>query len=257
MSVTAVIPVRAGSTRVKNKNIRPFMDSNLLEIKIEQLKQVPEIDEIIVSTDSPIMFEIAQQKGVTGKRRPVEFCDEKSRTFNEVVHYIAENEVSTEIMMWTPCVCPFVGSKRIRDGLQKYIELVDREKIFDSVVSAVLFKEYIFGETGPVNFSATHHVPSQYLPAWHLIINGFYIASRKNMYEWSYFYGPNPYLFEIDKSESIDIDDEIDFDFAEFLFRRNLNMKNTFSGEGSNRNLRFNLLFSLMMPSREDSEAVA
>ena len=34
MDITAVIPVRAGSTRVKNKNIKPFAGSSLLEIKI-------------------------------------------------------------------------------------------------------------------------------------------------------------------------------------------------------------------------------
>ena len=36
MDITIVIPARAGSTRVKNKNFKPFADSSLLEIKIKQ-----------------------------------------------------------------------------------------------------------------------------------------------------------------------------------------------------------------------------
>ena len=36
--ITAVIAVRAGSQRVKNKNIKPFGNSNLLEMKIKTLK---------------------------------------------------------------------------------------------------------------------------------------------------------------------------------------------------------------------------
>ena len=46
-SITAVVPVRAGSRRVKNKNIRPFMGSTLLEIKIDQLKKIPELMKLL------------------------------------------------------------------------------------------------------------------------------------------------------------------------------------------------------------------
>ena len=42
--LTAVIPVRAGSQRVKNKNLKPFADSTLLDIKIETLKKVVGLD---------------------------------------------------------------------------------------------------------------------------------------------------------------------------------------------------------------------
>jgi N-acylneuraminate cytidylyltransferase len=39
-SITAIIPVREGSRRLKNKNIAPFAGSNLLVNKIKQLKEV-------------------------------------------------------------------------------------------------------------------------------------------------------------------------------------------------------------------------
>ena len=50
--ITAVVPVRKGSVRVKNKNLRPFAGSNLLQIKLDTLKGVGLFDEIVVSTDS-------------------------------------------------------------------------------------------------------------------------------------------------------------------------------------------------------------
>ena len=37
MKLTAIIPVRAGSQRVKNKNLKPFAGSTLLDIKIKTL----------------------------------------------------------------------------------------------------------------------------------------------------------------------------------------------------------------------------
>ena len=39
-SVIAMVPVRAGSTRVPNKNIRPFGDTNLLTLKLKVLKKI-------------------------------------------------------------------------------------------------------------------------------------------------------------------------------------------------------------------------
>ena len=215
MSITAVIPVRAGSTRVKDKNIRPFAGSSLLEIKIEQLKAVKEIDRIIVSSDSETMLELAKNTGVIPMRRPLEYCDEESRTFNEVVEYIAANQVDSDVMMWVPCVCPLVKSKKIREGIELYRKIENGELPGDCVATAVLFKEYLFNESGPVNFSVERHVPSQKLLNWHYLTNGFFIAKRADMINWRFVYGPKPYLCEVNKLEAIDIDDEYDFKMAE------------------------------------------
>ena len=43
MGITAVVPVREGSRRLKNKNVAPFAGTNLLINKLNQLKQVKEI----------------------------------------------------------------------------------------------------------------------------------------------------------------------------------------------------------------------
>lgn len=216
MEITAVIPVRKGSRRVKNKNIRAFMGSSLLARKIEQLKAVKEINQIIVSSDSDEMLALATQMGVIAKKRPLEYCDEVSRTFNEVVTYIATNEVETEVMMWVPCVCPLVSSDKIREGIDLYKKQIKGQIEGDSVVTAKILREYIFDEKGPKNFSVENHVPSQRLPKWHSITNGFFIAKRLDMAKWGFVYGPHPYLCEVNKFEAIDIDDDFDFAMAEF-----------------------------------------
>jgi CMP-N-acetylneuraminic acid synthetase len=213
--ITAVVAVRAGSTRVKDKNIRPFAGSSLLQVKLRQLKSVALIDEIIVSSDSEAMLELARQEGVCAVRRPDEYCDEKSRTFNQVVSYIATNEVKSDVMLWAPCVCPLVGEDRFHQAIEIFRTSCGVDGPYDSVASASLLKEYIFDENGPVNFSIENHVPSQKLPPWHVITNGFFVARRADMARWGFVYGPKPYLLEIDKMESLDIDDENDFRLAE------------------------------------------
>lgn len=60
--VTAVIPIRSGSQRVKDKNLRPFADTTLMENKINSLLKVPELDSIIVNTNSEEAIEIVEKK---------------------------------------------------------------------------------------------------------------------------------------------------------------------------------------------------
>ena len=79
MSFTAIIPVREGSRRLKNKNIAPFAGTNLLINKINQLKEVTEIEKIVVSSDSDMMLKMAESRGVLSHKRSIEFCDEKTR----------------------------------------------------------------------------------------------------------------------------------------------------------------------------------
>ena len=46
--IVAIVPVRKGSKRIKNKNFKKFADSNFSEIKIKSLKKVKLIDENII-----------------------------------------------------------------------------------------------------------------------------------------------------------------------------------------------------------------
>lgn len=215
--ITAVIPVRAGSRRVPNKNIKPFGDNNLLVRKIHQLKTVSEIDEIVISSDSDEMLEIAKNEGCLIQKRPIEYCDKKTKTFNKVVKYIA-SKIFADIMIWAPCVCPFTIADNFKSAIKSYRQNV-KNGPFDSVVSAKLFKEFLFDEKGPCNFSIERFVKSQDLPDWKIIVNGFFVAKPSDMEKWGFVYGKNPYLVSLSKIEAIDIDDQFDFDLAEFFLK--------------------------------------
>ena len=218
MKITAIIPVRQGSRRIPNKNIKPFAGSSLLVEKIRQLHKVERINRILVSSDSEAMLEIALQEGCLIQHRPVEYCDEQTKTFNEVCHYVAQNTPG-DLLVWAPCVCPNCDEKSFNRGLDDYFTYVKNES-YDSVVSCRIFKEYLFDEKGPLNYTPQKHVKSQDLPNWKIIVNGFYIASRDLMMQRSYFYGLNPYLTVLSKIEALDIDTPLDFEFAEFMYKK-------------------------------------
>lgn len=66
VKITAVIPIRSGSQRVKDKNLRPFANTTLMENKINSLLQVPEFDSIIVNTNSEEAIDIVKKKYMWG-----------------------------------------------------------------------------------------------------------------------------------------------------------------------------------------------
>ena len=57
--IIAVVPVKLNSSRVKSKNIRKFANSNLLKIKIRQLKKTKCFHKIIISSESDKILSIA------------------------------------------------------------------------------------------------------------------------------------------------------------------------------------------------------
>ena len=208
MSFTAIIPVREGSRRLKNKNIAPFAGTNLLINKINQLKEVTEIEKIVVSSDSDMMLKMAESRGVLSHKRSIEFCDEKTKTFGEVVAHICDN-VEGDDILWASCTAPLVFPKHYREAIQLYKNAI--KEGYDSLVSMEKFKRYLWDDNGPINYKlGIEHVPSQQLPPLYYATDGILIAPRKKMIQWKYFHGSHPYRYILDKRTSIDIDDGLD-----------------------------------------------
>ncbi|MFI3228831.1 MAG: acylneuraminate cytidylyltransferase family protein [Bacillota bacterium] len=208
MSITAIIPVREGSRRLKNKNIAPFAGTNLLVNKIRQLQRVKEITNIVVSSDSDLMLQMAVAEGAIAHKRDLEFCDEKTKTFGEVVEHCCMN-VAGDHVLWATCTAPLVAPKDYEQAIQAY--LIALEQGFDSLVSMESFKRYMWDDDGPINYElGIKHVPSQQLKPYYFVTDGILIAPRKKMIEWKYFHGTNPYKYIMDKRTSVDVDDGLD-----------------------------------------------
>jgi len=209
MDITAVIPVREGSRRLKNKNIAPFAGTNLLINKINQLKQVPEVSNIVVTSDSDIMLQMAFNAGVKTHKRAFEYCDERTKTFGEVVAHVCEN-VGGDTILWATCTAPLVFPILYSKAINEYERHITNGK-YDSLCSVEVFKRYLWDENGPINYEfGIKHTPSQQLPDLYIVTDGILIAPREKMIEWKYFHGSNPYRFVLDKRSSVDVDDGLD-----------------------------------------------
>lgn len=215
MKITALVAVRSGSQRVKNKNIRSFADSNLLEIKLNQLKRIPEIDEIVVNSNDTDMLEIAKKNGCkTVLREPYFASNEVS--MSEVYKNMAEN-IDAEVIAYINVTNPLIKDKTISDAIKEYKKNIGK---YDSLNSAHLIKEFLFKENKPINYDLKFQPRSQDLPDIAALNFAVNIISKDKMIECKNVVGNNPNIFLIDEVEATDIDNQIDFDFAEYVYKK-------------------------------------
>jgi CMP-N-acetylneuraminic acid synthetase len=213
--LTAVIPIRQGSQRVPNKNFKNFADSNLLEIKIKQLKNVKLIDNIIVNTDSDVAITIAKKHNVGYYKRESYYA---SSECSNAEHWknLAET-TDTDYIMHTPCTAPMILSDTYMNCIHSYFNLKSE---YDSVNTVKLVKEFMWLGKNPINYDTKKSPNSQLLPDIKALTFGVSIISKDLMLKKSNVVGINPYLYTLDDFESIDIDTLLDFEFAEFLYKK-------------------------------------
>lgn len=212
MTITAVVPVRAGSRRLRNKNLLPFAGTTLLEHKLRILREVDGVDRILVSSDSPEMLAIGARLGALTHEREPEYADDVSRTFPEVVRHVVES-VEGDHILWAFATAPLVTADTFQDAIDTYHRVLAEG--YDSLVSVKRFQEHLWDDEGPVNYEwGAGHVLSQDLPPYYTMSEGIFLAPRQEMVAWSYFHGTRPYRFVVDKWAALDVNDELDLECA-------------------------------------------
>lgn len=208
-TITAVVPAREGSRRLRNKNLAPFGGQSLLVHKIRQLKRVADVSRIVVSSDSDRMLELAEQEGVDIHRRAPEYADDVvGRSMGETIAHIAAS-VPGDVVMWSQCTSPLVDEQVYARAIARYREALIEGS--DSLITVTRIHDYLWGTNGPVNFEpGLGHVPSQQLPELYRATFGVLLAARESMVAWSYYHGPNPFRMVVSKREAVDVDDGLD-----------------------------------------------
>ena len=215
--ITAVIPTRAGSERVKQKNIRKFADSNLLEIKIAsvlELKKENLIDEVMLNTNCPVSIETANKYGIKYHRRDEYYASSKC-DIREYWKDCARN-IETDTLLLAQVTSPFISYTTYKECIAKY-----RQDQCDSLMTVQKIKEYIWVDGKPFNYKWPEHPKSQDLPDDICFLTfGVSIIGKDYLLEKGNLVGETPCFHELSGVEAVDIDTEQDFEFAEELYRK-------------------------------------
>ena len=217
-NLVAVVTIRKGSQRVKNKNFRQFAGKNLLKHKIEVLKKVKKLDDIIINTDSDEAIETAKEYGISFEKREDYFASAECSN-SDFWENIAVNTKS-KFILFTHCTNPIIEAKTYDSIIKIFDENKNKN---DSINTVNDVKEFLYLGDKPLNFDPKKAQGSQNLPD---VVRGNFavnILTTELMAKKQSLVGTNPYFYKLNSIEGYDINTEFEFEYAEHLFKKYFN----------------------------------
>jgi CMP-N-acetylneuraminic acid synthetase len=215
--ITALVPMRHHSQRVPGKNFRPLDGRPLYAHILSTLQSVPEIDHILVNTDSPEIVEGIKLNfpGVQCVSRP-EHLRADTIPMNEILMYDT-SLVQSDFYLQTHSTNPLIKPETISRGIQT---LLAQYPAYDSLFSVTRFQSRFWDGLGrAVNHNPNILLQTQDLPPIYEENSCLYLFTRETLAVKRNRLGDRPYLFEIDADEAWDIDEEIDFKLVDLLIQ--------------------------------------
>jgi len=225
MKVGAIIPARKGSKGIPGKNFKDFCGIPLWQWTYSAAVESGVFDQIILSTDEKSYFHIIDILD----ERPDHLCDDKASLDDVLVYYAQKHP---DIDVW--CLLQPTSPLRTAEDITGAFEMLQEEtkggeKKYDSVVS--VFNHPIIGwmancvyHKGRKYHAALYHTEKrpnrQDRQDWYLENGAVYFVTIEGLKQRGSRIGITPGLYVMPKERSIEIDDPLDWDVAEFLMKR-------------------------------------
>ena len=221
----ALIPARSKSKRLKDKNIREINGIPLIGHAINQAKKTKLFDEIVVSTDSPKYAKIAEKFGAnTLNLRPFELSKDDSSSWD-----VARNVI--EALKKLGRSFDYLALLQPTSPLRTYTQIVEaillaQEKTLDYVASVnkTQIKPHLINKL-PKNHSLYNFNLNSNQNSIHdkyFKLNGaIYVVKVECLIDDSFINSEKSSAYIMPEINSIDIDTELDFEIANWLYDLN------------------------------------
>jgi CMP-N-acetylneuraminic acid synthetase len=216
--IIALVPMRHNSQRVPGKNYRSLAGKPLYRHIIETLLTAPEIDRVVVDTDSaPVIDGLRRDfPQVLILERP-EHLRADAIPMNEILSYDTA-QVEADFYLQTHSTNPLLKAATISRAIQAFL---NRYPGCDSLFSVTRLQTRLWDElTRPINHNPAILLQTQDLPPIYEENSCLYLFTRQNLLARRNRLGERPLMFEIDAEEAWDIDEELDFAITDFLIQQ-------------------------------------
>ena len=227
MRILALITARGGSKRLPGKNIRVLGGKPLIVWSIDVAKDIPEICEILVSTDDPAIATVCKEAGANVPwLRPAELATDTASSVDVALHaldwYEAENGAVDGLLLLQP-TSPFRTQATVQRGIDLFSKHGRQPVLGVSPTHA--HPMWTFKTEGKylVPFMPDHGLGmrSQDLPPAYVVNGSLYLISPAELRACRAFLGAKAIPLVIESpQEALDIDTELDFKMAEFYLDR-------------------------------------
>ena len=212
MKVVSVILARGGSKELPEKNIKDLCGRPLIYYSIKASVE-SESSETWVSTDCAIIKSTAEALGARVLDRPANISKDTSQSEEALIHFV--QNVSCDILVFMQPTSPFVNKNYINKGISMM-------RSYDSVFS--VYKKHWIPEwreansvLSTLNWDIEHRPMRQSAPHKYIENGAFYITTCYSLIKSGLRYSGAIGCVEMLEEDSLQIDSQEDFDFAEKL----------------------------------------
>ncbi|MDX8400578.1 MAG: acylneuraminate cytidylyltransferase family protein [Gallionellaceae bacterium] len=224
MRILALVTARGGSKRVPKKNMRELGGKPLILWSIDSARDIPEICDILVSTDSSDIASACLDAGaMVPWIRPAELATDTAGSVEVALHaldwYEAKMGKVDGLLLLQP-TSPFRTKDTINNGIRKFKQHAGLTVLGVSPTHSHPMwtlkedGEYLVPYTQENGFG----MRSQDLPPALMVNGSFYLITPENLrVHRSFVTTQNVPLLVSSPQESLDIDTEWDFQIAQYI----------------------------------------
>ena len=229
MKSLAIIPARAGSKRLPKKNKLHLDNKPLIMYTIDAVLKSNMFDKIILSTNDSDIIQIGKKiKGITAEDRDEELSGDFVKVIDLVYKIINRDDIKNnydKVGLFLP-TCPFRDAKHIIDAVKllrpddysvvSVTEMNDPVQLCVSINQNNVINSNIFFNPSPL---VTGNTRSQDFQTYHRVNGGIYFGWIDKLLAKENFFQGKVKAYVMDRLDSIDIDNKLDFEWAEYLIK--------------------------------------
>lgn len=213
MKVVAIIPIKSKSKRVKRKNFRVVGGKPLYKHLLGKLKNTT-FDEIYVDSDSAEIQRYCYKNGYNFIKR-LPYLAKDNANGNDLLNY-HKSIIKADIYFQLFITSPLLKVKTIN----QCIKFLKNNKKYDSILTTKSIYSWFWFKKKPVNYNPQILPRSQ--DAFPIVneTTGLYGIKRKALEKNKCRIGKKPFFFEVSDEECIDLDNNKDFKYFEFILKK-------------------------------------
>jgi len=215
--IVALIPIRHHSERIPGKNYRDFAGKPLYHHIVNTVIKSSHISQIVIDTDSDVIKEDCSNHFPTVMLldRPGHLKAGTVSTNDVLFHDVTQ--VVADYYVQTHCTNPLLTTESIDKAINLFFEYFPDN---DSLFSVTKVQKRIWDKVlNPINHDPNDLLRTQDLEPFYEENSCLYIFSRDVILSSNNRLGKTPKIFELPRNEALDIDEEIDFKFAELMYK--------------------------------------
>ena len=216
IKIVALVPMRHISERVPGKNYRPFAGRPLYHHIVNSLLGCPQIAQVVIDTDSPTIMADAYENfpQVTVIERPEKLRGGMVPANEVLLHDI--QQVVADFYLQTHSTNPLLRPRTISSAIDGFLS---NYPTYDSLFTVTRLHTRLWDQLGrAINHNPGVLLRTQDLPPVYEENSNLYIFTSEILEKRRNRLGERPLMFEVDPLEAWEIDEELDFQVAEFLF---------------------------------------